>query len=174
MVLVDDEAPEQTYMNAFEPRIAIAFLIYRIMVDEKPNDPQSTERMRELLELIKDNEKDGIHERLNKSFQYDSQSSSGESLSSAEEKDENENDSLFETNTSSNTSESDLEIISHFKLTFSVIESPDRWYTVLRSSRVWFHLNDILEISKPTFVDLFKPSDAELRLLSLSNVQSLY
>lgn len=170
--LTEDEKPLHTVYNDLESRTAIAVLIHKNLADFQPQNGENKQLMRELFEIIKEGEKGGIHQRLEKSMQNDY--TCVEAVSSTNKGESIERDKGFlETDFIPDNDDPDFELLYGFHLSLSTFDTPNQWYNVLRPFVSGDHLCEIAEIKKSTFIDLFKPDRTELKLLSRCRGSSL-
>lgn len=165
--LTEGERPDQTLYNMLEARTAVALLIYKNTLCANSNDSQTGGRLKNLLNMIKDNAQEGAEQMFNQSLTSDmSMINPGNLAVIREETGESDADATFQTKETGATSDLGVDILSDLKLTCTKLDVSERWFTTVRSSDNGRHLNEILKIKKSTFVDLFKPVEAEMRLLS--------
>lgn len=174
--LLDSEGPDQTLYNYLEARTCIALVMYRNMFDKELQTEQSSEKVKQIYQMIRNRQRPGRESMLGQSLNLDTHVEREDNLPAVqeegEEEEEEEEDSeveielMSDTNESSNTSSLDSELFEYLKPTLTKINLSEQWYTVVRSSCEGHYLSDIFEIDKSTFVELFEPIEAELRLLS--------
>lgn len=161
--LTEGEYPDQTLANMLEARTAIALIIHKRLFDNKSKNLIRPQRMKELLEMIKEKDKEDTEHRINQSYQRDLRSMNPGNLEDIPEGDgETETDANLEFDDNNKT----YKVLNNLKLSWTKLDVSDQWFTIMRSSGQGRHVNEMLKMEKSTFVKLFKPVNAEISLLS--------
>lgn len=165
-VLLESEGPVQTLYNQIEGRTCLALVLFKNLYDKQTQTAQSEKRVKELHQMIQNEKTKKRKDNLDQSLQQDINAirkDSSQVIPEWEGEENSEaNDFMSETNPSSSTSSSGMEL----KPGLMEVKGIKQWYKVLRSSSEGPHLNEVLEINKSTFVELFKPSSEELQLVN--------